>query len=201
VLSHIDVSDWFVLDLKVSVQISQVKLYYAHIIELSVLFLVFCYNGHSQKDWLKEIFDEGTRTKKKRDPDDVSKEMQRALNGDGTSMFAKEEYRTTSQIASFFGTLSSKQRHEKVIEQAEEVVNKMPHCFITIKTGKQETEMRLCEVDVAAWVESLKLSTLQIVGKQLGILGKVKDKSNAIKIREEIVTHVGLCSCKGNSND
>jgi hypothetical protein len=87
--------------------------------------------------------------------------MQKALNGNGTPIFSKEEFRT-SQIANIFGTLFTKQQHEKVLDKATDVVNEMPHCVIAMKTNKGETKMKLCKIDETAWVKSQKLNTLTI---------------------------------------
>ena len=61
-----------------------------------------------QKRYLTEVFQKGEHTGHKADPDDVSKEMRKARNTDGSRLFQASEYLTSRQVTSFFSRLAAK---------------------------------------------------------------------------------------------
>jgi len=71
------------------------------------------------KVFLTEKFMDGVRTGIKANPAQVAKEMQRKKNRDGNLVFMPHEWRSHKQIASFFGRLSSRQRHAEITSTSE----------------------------------------------------------------------------------
>ena len=64
--------------------------------------------NEKQKSYLEAKFNLGQETGRKLHPDNVAKEMRRALNSDGKCLFKPIEFLTEQQITSFFGRLAAK---------------------------------------------------------------------------------------------
>lgn len=101
-----------------------------------------------QKDFLIEKFNVGKHTGKKEDPAKVSRDMP-YVKIDDKHRFRKEEYLTSTQVASFFSRLSQKERKcedgdflaassvRKMCILKEEVISRIQHYLSTQLYGIQ----------------------------------------------------------------
>ena len=68
--------------------------------------------NEKQKSYLEARFTLPQETERKLHPDNVAKEMRRALNSDGKRLFKPMEFLTEQQITSIFGRLAAKVRQQ-----------------------------------------------------------------------------------------
>ncbi|KAK3747891.1 hypothetical protein QZH41_001355 [Actinostola sp. cb2023] len=62
------------------------------------------------KDYLVEIFEQGSRMGNKADPVQLSREMKLERDGDGKLMLKPDEWRTPQQISQLFSRLAAAQK-------------------------------------------------------------------------------------------
>ena len=86
--------------------------------------------NEKQKSYLEAKFNLGQETGRKLHPDNVAKEMRRALNSDGKCLFKPMEFLTEQQITSFFGRLAAKVRQQLVATDEDICAS---HCIRSIQ--------------------------------------------------------------------
>lgn len=86
--------------------------------------------NEKQKSYLEAKFNLGQETGRKLHPDNVAKEMRRALNSDGKCLFKPIEFLTEQQITSFFGRLAAKVRQQLVATDEDICAS---HCIRSIQ--------------------------------------------------------------------
>ena len=106
------------------------------------------------KAFLVRKFNAGATSGQKADPIQVSKDMKFAKDESGKSLFNADEWRTSSQVASFFSRLSALQRQTEALKGRE---------------GERETAE---DDDMAAWeseaaMEALKVAVLSDMGSAI----------------------------------
>ena len=164
----------------------------------------------TQKNYLTEMFQAGTRTRQKADPSSVARAMRRAKQSDGSSMFEKSEFLTSQQIAGFFSRLTAKkscqadtasdddesvelstERH--IQELANEVLENL-----AFQHPIMVENHNICEMVSQSKLTKLSLKTLQDICISLEIDVSTisgKRKQPYMSLLEEVVDS---CSCKRN---
>ena len=171
--------------------------------------------NEKQKSYLEAKFNLGQETGRKLHPDNVAKEMRRALNSDGKRLFKPMEFLTEQQITSFFGRLAAKVRQQLVatdedIWAAEEEVNfhiareeiladinlEHPIVFDTISIYIQ---YNICALVRDNSLTRFKLGLLQILCEKFNLEAFITDRRKKSSYVDALSDFVNGCSCGGRS--
>ena len=171
--------------------------------------------NEKQKSYLEAKFNLGQETGRKLHPDNVAKEMRRALNSDGKRLFKPMEFLTEQQITSFFGRVAAKVRQQLVatdedIWAAEEEVNfhiareeiladinlEHPIVFDTISIYIQ---YNICALVRDNSLTRFKLGLLQILCEKFNLEAFITDRRKKSSYVDALSDFVNGCSCGGRS--
>ena len=165
--------------------------------------------NEKQKSYLEAKFNLGQETGRKLHPDNVAKEMRRALNSDGKCLFKPMEFLTEQQITSFFGRLAAKVRQQLVatdedICAAEEEVNFHIAREEILADINLEHPIVFDQYNICALVRDnsltrFKLSLLQILCEKFNLEAFITDRRKKSSYVDALSDFVKGCSCGGRS--
>lgn len=168
--------------------------------------------SEKQKSYLVAKFNIGQDTRRKMDPEAVSKEMCREKDSNGTCLFAMSEFLTPLQVSSFFSRLAAKIRQQPVGQAVEEeditAVNDEEN-FANARESVLATlqlvhpivceQENLCEMVRTNSLSKLKLGQLQFFCSELGLAVPVKPLRNKAPYVTLLKEFVQTCTCMMDS--
>ena len=165
--------------------------------------------NEKQKSYLEAKFNLGQETGRKLHPDNVAKEMRRALNSDGKCLFKPIEFLTEQQITSFFGRLAAKVRQQLVatdedICAAEEEVNFHIAREEILADINLEHPIVFDQYNICALVRDnsstkFKLGLLQILCEKFNLKTSITDRRKKSSYVGALIGFVNGCLCGGHS--
>ena len=168
----------------------------------------YCFN-EKQKSYLEAKFNFGQETGRKLHPDNVAKEMRRALNSDGKRLFKPMEFLTEQQITSFFGRLAAKVRQKLVatdedICAAEEEVNfhkarEEILADINLEHPIVFDQYNICALVLDNSSTKFKLGLLHILCENFNLEAFITDRRKKSSHVDVLTDFVNGCSCGGRS--
>ena len=169
------------------------------------------------KDYLIQIFNKGTETKKKADPATVAHSMMHTRGEDGKLMFQPNEWKTAKQIASFFSRLAATQKRKQlknvtakameeeeirvedvdglIAEQEWQQLRNAVYTAIDFEHPIKLNEVNVCELSKSGNINKLKLAELKLVctNYEVVVLGAKNKKFSYITALNKLLT---TCSCR-----
>lgn len=161
----------------------------------------------NQRQYLDEKFQLGQQTGHKADPEQVSVDMRRAKNLDGTRKFTVDEYLSAQQIKAYFSRTNAKLRNiqsdadlQAVTEQ-EQFINTrqavLAECQITHPITYDT--YNICELHKTGKLRRFNVAMLRLMCEYFGIgvdhLSGTRFKAPYLELLKQLV---GACSCETN---
>ena len=164
--------------------------------------------NEKQKSYLEARFTLPQETGRKLHPDNVAKEMRRALNSDGKRLFKPMEFLTEQQITSIFGTLAAKVRQQlfatdEDICVAEEVNFRKAREEILADINLEHPivfdQYNICALVRDNSSTKLKLGLLQILCEKFNLKTSITDRRKKSSYVGALIGFVNGCLCGGHS--
>ena len=164
--------------------------------------------NEKQKSYLEAKFNLGQETGRKLHPDNVAKEMRRALNSDGKRLFKPMEFLTEQQITSIFGRLAAKVRQQlfatdEDICVAEEVSFRKAREEILADINLEHPivfdQYNICALVRDNSSTKFKLGLLQILCEKFNLKTSITDRRKKSSYVGALIGFVNGCLCGGHS--
>ena len=164
--------------------------------------------NEKQKSYLEAKFTLPQETGRKFHPDNVAKEMRRALNSDGKRLFKPMEFLTEQQITSIFGRLAAKVRQQlfatdEDICVAEKEVNFRKAREEILSDINLEHPIVFDQYNICALVRDnstkFKLGLLQILCEKFNLKTSITDRRKKSSYVGALIGFVNGCLCGGRS--
>ena len=164
--------------------------------------------NEKQKSYLEARFTLPQETGRKLHPDNVAKEMRRALNSDGKRLFKPMEFLTEQQITSIFGRLAAKVRQQlfatdEDICVAEEVSFRKAREEILADINLEHPivfdQYNICALVRDNSSTKFKLGLLQILCEKFNLKTSITDRRKKSSYVGALIGFVNGCLCGGHS--
>ena len=164
--------------------------------------------NEKQKSYLEARFTLPQETGRKLHPDNVAKEMRRALNSDGKRLLKPMEFLTEQQITSIFGRLAAKVRQQlfstdEDICVAEEVSFRKAREEILADINLEHPivfdQYNICALVRDNSSTKFKLGLLQILCEKFNLKTSITDRRKKSSYVGALIGFVNGCLCGGHS--